>query len=83
MSRSFPEASLEALKGIKTWIVDVYLDAKIDEYEPRQLGPGQGMDRVSQARDDYLTHLNAAADYDTLCHELPPISVRLMTGWRF
>lgn len=70
--RSFPESSLEALKGIKTWIVDVYLDAKIDEMSHASLDQVKEWVAYLKPEMTYLTHLNAAADYDTLCRELPP-----------
>lgn len=68
--KTLSEASLRTLKGIKTWVVGVYPDA-----------PGQynhaGFDQldawIERLKPDmtYLTHLNATADYDTLCRELP------------
>lgn len=69
--KELPEASLKALQGVKIWVVGAYPDAE-GQYNHA------GLDQVNQwiarlkPEMTYLTHLNAAADYDTLCRELPP-----------
>lgn len=65
-----PEASLEALKGIKTWIVGCASD---DEGTFNHAGIDQIREWVNYLKPErtYLTHLNAFCDYDDLCNRLP------------
>ncbi len=68
--KELPEASLKALEGIKVWIVGAYPDA---DGQYNHAGLNQVNEWITRIRPQltYLTHLNAAADYDTLCRELP------------
>ena len=69
VSELSPE-SLEKLKGVKTWIVGAFYSSE------GQINHA-GIDKVTAWIDiikpemTYLTHLTAAADYDTMCRELP------------
>jgi phosphoribosyl 1,2-cyclic phosphate phosphodiesterase len=63
--------SLEMLKGVKTWVVGAF-------YSPEGQINHAGINKITKWVDylkpemTYLTHLTAAADYDTMCRELPP-----------
>lgn len=69
--KELPEASLKALEGVKIWLVGAYPEA---EGQYNHAGLNQLNEWIVRVRPEkvYLTHLNATADYDTLCHELPP-----------
>lgn len=66
------EKSLEALKGIETWIVDAAA------YRKDTVGTHANLQRVMEWADilkpkmTYLTVLTTHMDYKTLCDELPP-----------
>lgn len=64
------DASLEKLKGVKTWIVGCF---NTDEGIYNHAGYDQVKKWVEIIKPDitYLTHLTAGADYDTMCRNLP------------
>ena len=66
-----PEASLQVLKGIKTWVVGSFPteDGTSNHAGYRQI---RRWIEILKPERTYLTHLTAQADYDTLCAELPP-----------
>jgi phosphoribosyl 1,2-cyclic phosphate phosphodiesterase len=63
--------SLNKLTGIKTWIVGAF-------YSPEGQTNHAGINKITEWVEflkpemTYLTHLTSAADYDTMCRELPP-----------
>lgn len=69
---SLPEKSLEALKGIETWIVDAA------GYQRESISTHANLQRVMEWTDilkpkmTYITCLTTHMDYKTLCDELPP-----------
>lgn len=65
-----PEASLEKLKGVKTWIVGAFHD---DEGCYNHAGLNQIQEWVDIIKPEitYLTHLTAGVDYDAFCRRLP------------
>lgn len=65
-----PEPSIEKLHGIDTWVVGCH---PTDDGAYNHAGFDDIKAWVSRLkpRMTYLTHLNAMADYETLCRELP------------
>lgn len=65
-----PPASLEALKGIDTWIVDCLRDGPL---HPTHANLERTLEWVSavKPRHTILTHMNFQADYDTLAAACP------------
>jgi len=67
-----PERSLQALKGVETWIVDA------GAYQKETVGTHANIQRVKEwvkilkPKMTYLTVLTTHMDYKTLCDELPP-----------
>jgi len=65
----FDEAALEALKGIKTWVVDcVRLEPHLTHLH---LDLTLEWIRRVKPKKAYLTHMNHTMDYDTLLSKLP------------
>lgn len=65
-----PIEALDALKGIKIWIVGAF---PTDEDDSKHAGLNSIKKWVDYIKPEmtYLTHLNARADYDALCERLP------------
>ena len=65
-----PEASLEALKGIDTWIVDCLRDGKL---HPTHANLERTLEWVAvvKPRHTILTHMNFQADYDAMARVCP------------
>jgi phosphoribosyl 1,2-cyclic phosphate phosphodiesterase len=68
--KKLPEESIKALQGIDTWIVGCH---PTDEgaYNHAGFDEIKAWVDLLKPRMTYLTHLNAMADYDALCRELP------------
>jgi phosphoribosyl 1,2-cyclic phosphate phosphodiesterase len=68
-TNGLPEASLKALEGIDTWIIDClrYDEAPTHSHLAMTLG---WIERIKPRR-AYLTHMNHSFDYDKLLSELP------------
>lgn len=69
---NLPDKSLEALKGVETWIVDAA------GYQRENISTHANLQRVFDWTDyvkpkmTYITCLTTYMDYKTLCEELPP-----------
>lgn len=67
---SLPDASFEALVGIKTWVIGAHAE-DIGVEGHAGLKTIEEWAEKLQPEMVYLTHLNAIADYDDLCRRLP------------
>ena len=69
--KELPEESLKMLEGIHTWIVGSH---HTEEGSYNHAGFNQIKQWATRlgVKMTHLTHLNAMADHDTLCRELPP-----------
>lgn len=65
------DKAIEALRGIKTWIVDAAAYNQTDNAVHANLQTIYDLNDQIGAQEVYLTSLSLAMDYQTLCDELP------------
>lgn len=68
---NFDQAALDALSGIKTWIIDgagYKMEKNLVHLTLKQVF---AFNEIIQAEKVYLTHLSPLMDYRTMCKELP------------
>jgi len=65
------QESLEALKGIKTWVVDAAAYNISKNMVHANLGKIYAFNEIIGAEKVYITHMPVSMDYQTLCAELP------------
>lgn len=66
-----PPESLEALKGVKTWVVGSFYNEE-GTYNHAGFAKIREWVDILKPEMTYLTHLTAKADYDTICRIMPP-----------
>lgn len=66
-----PDAALDILKGVKTWVVGTHHD-EIGSFNHAGFNQIKEWVNIIKPEMTYLTHLNAGADYQKLCDILPP-----------
>lgn len=69
--KSLDDAALNAMKGVKTWIVDAAAYQSKNNAVHANIADVIGYNKIIQAEAVYLSSLTSVMDYQTLLNELP------------